>query len=229
MMEVASSECNDSQQNTRKNMKSKLIQLGAIATAAIVAGSAIPATAGIPTGLFRDSTNSIYLMGQTVGASVELTYEGLTASRDLQANACGLAGLRGTDANPLPTFFTVNGVVVTVASLPTQLKPGCITATGQLEEARTANFKTAAGEVVIIASPNAIVPITYDATKIRKAKVNACGVAKWSTTQSYTNLGTQVVSGGGVTSTQISTLPAPGGFPVCRTGSLLVPIAWATN
>jgi hypothetical protein len=208
-------------------MKSGFVKLGAIATAAIVAGSALPANAGIPTGLFRDSANNIYLMNQTVGASIELTYEGLTASRDIKANACGLGSLRGTAANPLPTTFTVNGVSVNVASLPTQLKPSCVTATGQLEEARTANFKTAAGEVVIVASPNAIVPITYDATKVRKATVNACGVAKWSTTQTYTNLGTQMVSGSGVTSTQISAIPAPGGAPVCRTGNLFVPIAWA--
>lgn len=208
-------------------MKSKFIQLGAIVAAAIVAGSAIPANADIPTGLFRDATNNIYLMNQTVGASIDLTYEGLTASRDIKANACGLGSLRGTEANPLPTTFTANGVSITVASLPTQLKPGCNTTTGQLEEARTANFKTAAGEVVIVTTPNATVPITYDATKVRKAKANACGIAKWSVTQSYTNLGTQIVSGGGMTSTQISALPAPGGFPICRTGNLFVPIAWA--
>jgi hypothetical protein len=226
-MEVASSECNDSQNTRKKSMKSRTVKFGAIAaTAAIALTSALPATAGIPTGLFRDSTNNIYLMGQTVGASIELTYEGLTASRDLKANACGLASLRGTLANPLPTEFTANGVTVNVASLPTQLKPGCITATGQLEEARTANFKTAAGEVVIVASPNGTVPITYAATKVRKATVNACGVARWSVTQSYTNLGSQVVSNGG-SSTQISALSAPGGSPVCRTGTLYVPAAWA--
>jgi hypothetical protein len=208
-------------------MKSKFIQLGAIATAATLAFSAFPAQAGIPTGLFRDSTNNIYLMGQTVGASIELTYEGLTASRDLKANACGLASLRGTTANPLPTTFSANGITVNVASLPTQLKPGCVTATGQLEEVRTANFKTSAGEVVIVASPNATVPITYAATKVRKATVNACGIARWSTTQSYTNLGSQVISASGVSSTPISALAAPGGAPVCRTGSLYVPIAWA--
>jgi hypothetical protein len=165
-------------------------------------------------------------MGQAVGASIELTYEGLSASRDLKANACGLASLRGTLTNPLPAEFTANGVAINVASLPTQLKPGCNTTTGQLEESRTANFKTAAGEVVIVASPNATVPITYAANKVRKATVNACGVARWSVTQSYTNLGSQVVSNGG-SSTQISSLPTPGGGPVCRTGTLYVPAAWA--
>jgi hypothetical protein len=212
-------------------MKSRYVKkLGAIASTAVVTFLAFPAmapamAAGIPSGLFRDASNNVYLMGQSPAAAVELQYEGLTASRDLKANACGLASLRGTLTTPLPTSFTVSGVVVNVASLPTQLKPGCLT-TGQLEEARTANFKTAAGEVVIVASSNAIVSISYDANKIRKAKANTCGFARWSTSQTYPNTGSQLVSFSGGSSTQISDLPMPGGLPVCRLDTLYVPAAW---
>jgi hypothetical protein len=207
-------------------MKSGFVKLGAIASTVTVAFSSVSAmAAGIPSGLFRDASNNVYLMGQSPTAAVELQYEGLTATRDLKANACGLASLRGTLTNPLPTAFTVSGVAVSVASLPTQLKPGCLT-TGVLEEARTANFKTAAGEVVIVASPNATVSISYDANKIRKAKANACGFARWSTSQTYPNTGSQLVSFGGGSAVQISTLPTPGSAPVCRTGTLYIPATW---
>jgi len=210
-------------------MKSRYIKkLGAIASTAVVAFSAFPAmAAGIPSGLFRDASNNIYRMGQSPTASIELQYEGLTATRDLKASACGLASLRGTLATPLPTTFTVGGVAVNVASLPVQIKPSCL-ASGQLQEPRTANFKTSAGEVVLVSSANAIVPISYSVNKIRKAKANACGVAKWSVTQSYPNTSTQLVSFGGGSAVQISTLPLPGGAPVCRTGTLYVPAAWAS-
>lgn len=208
-------------------MKSRYVKkLGAIASTAVVAFSAFPAmAAGIPSALFKDASNNVYLMGQSPSADVELQYQGLTATRDLKANACGLASLRGTLTNPLPTAFTVSGVSVSVASLPTQLKPSCLTS-GQLEEPRTANFKTAAGEVVIVASSNATVSISYDTNKIRKAKANACGFARWSTSQTYPNAGSQLVSFGGGSATQISALPMPGGLPVCRLSTLYIPASW---
>lgn len=210
-------------------MKSGFVKkLGAIASTAVVAFSASPAiAAGIPTGLFRDASNNMYRMGQSPTASIELQYQGLTATRDLKASACGLASLRGTLTTPLPTTFTVGGVAVNVASLPVQIKPSC-SASGQLQEPRTANFKTAAGEVVIVASPSSTVSISYSVNKIRKATANACGVARWSVTQSYPNTGSQLVSFGGGSAVQISTLPLPGGAPVCRTGTLYVPAAWAS-
>jgi hypothetical protein len=231
MMEVASSECNDSQQNTRKNMKSKFIQLTTIAAIGVaILSQATQAIAGIPTGLFKftDTTTNkthIYLMGQASGAESILTYAGVEATKNLTASACGLASWKPTTTSPIPDSFTVNGVTVTTASLPVQLKPGCTN--GTLEEARTAHFKTSTGEIVLVGTASQAMTATYSTTKQRKAKANLCGIVKWSSTTSYPNDGTQQVALGSTAPANISSLATPGGQPVCRTGTLYIPASWA--
>jgi hypothetical protein len=202
----------------------KLLPFLAIAPLAMMS----PAHAGIPDGVFRDSSNNLFVMNQTPGATAELIYSGYTKFKNLTANGCGLASWRGTVTYPVPSAFSINGAtIVTFTSLPIQVKPTC--SNGVLAEPRTANFRTEAGELVIVTSPGAAVSIGHEATKVRKSKVNTCGVARWSSTQSYPH-----VEGNGVGYKHPTTMQETLSIedfpifeaPICRTDNLLIPASW---
>jgi hypothetical protein len=197
-------------------------------TAISVVSAAAPGFAqSIPSGLFRDSNNHVYLMNQTPSAPVTLTYTDAVRTRNLTASACGTVTISGTTTNPIPATFTVGGTAIDVAALPTQLLPRCTN--GALEEARTANFKTAAGQVVLVGqSPNAAVQMSYSSPRDRAARANACGFVRWSSTASAPQLPTTNVRFGNGSVTAIGSLPTMTP-PYCRTGNLYVPASWLSS
>jgi hypothetical protein len=198
----------------------------AIATVSLFAIAA-PVMA-IPTS-FKDTAGNIYVMGQTPSAPVEMTYLGQLTSRNLTANGCGLAIMRPSSSNPTPPSFTYNGSTITVGSLPTQLLPGCTN--GVLQEARSANFKTSSGEVVLVgAAANAQVQISVPRDRVRRSTSNACGFVRFATSQSYQHgTGTNVTLSGVFSNTAFSSIQTEEA-PLCRTvngvGRLYVPAAW---
>jgi hypothetical protein len=126
---------------------------------------------------FKDAKGDVYMSGTSNSEKI-VTISGLTQTRNLTANACGVAVLRSSLSRPIPTSFLIGGTTITPTSLPTQLLPKCL-ASGQLEEARTANFKTADGTVVLVGqTPSATVQISYAASKDRKVKTNACAIGR---------------------------------------------------
>jgi hypothetical protein len=197
-------------------------------TAISVVSAAAPAfSQSIPSGLFRDSNNHVYLMNQTASAPATLVYTDATRTRNLTASACGTVTISGTTTNPIPANFTVGGTAIDVAALPTQLLPRCTN--GALEEARPANFKTAAGQVVLVGqSPNTAVQMTYSAPRDRAARANACGFVRWSSTASAPHTTSTNVRFGNGTVTTIGSLPTmiP---PYCRSGNLYVPASWLSG
>lgn len=141
----------------------------------------LPASASISGfQIHKDSKGAVYFTGAP-NSELTVTLDGLTQTRNVTANACGLVIIRPSTTRPIPASFLIGTNTVTQASLPTQLLPKCNTTTGQLEEARTADFKTAEGAVVVVGqTPSASVQMSFAGGRARKVQVNACGFGKIS-------------------------------------------------
>ena len=161
-------------------MKSnRLKQYAALAGSVMIS---IPMMASLASANFaphKDAKGAIYFAGAP-NAEIQVAIAGLPQTRNITANACGVAVIRNSLTRPVPATFTIGANTITTANLPTQLLPRCLT-TGQLEEARTQNFKTSDGSVVLVSqTPSASVQMLFDGSKIRKLKMNACGFGRIS-------------------------------------------------
>jgi hypothetical protein len=137
--------------------------------------TAIATPAGFTT--HKDAKGSVYV-GGTANSELIVVIGGVAKTKNLTANACGVAVFKGSLTSPIPTTFSIGSNTITPATLPTLLLPRCLT-TGQLEEARPSNFKTADGAVVIVGQPaSAQVVANYEAADNKKVKINACGFGK---------------------------------------------------
>ena len=157
-----------------------------VVTAPLMASLASAGTVSFTT--YKDTKGAVYYSG-TANGEVPVTIGGLSKTKNIKSNACGLSILRYSMTSPTPASFTIGANTVTTASLPTQILPKCSTA-GVLEEARTANFKTSGGDVVIVGqTPNASIAMIYQSDVIKKVKMNACGFGKISnsTTKPFTS------------------------------------------
>jgi hypothetical protein len=181
-----------------------------------------------PYGVYQDAQHNIYFANQTPNSAIELTYRHMERQRDVQANGCGWLVLRNAQSAPLGSTVKVEGNAIAVASLPTQILPRC---NGSVpDEARTANFKTAAGDVVIVGqTPKAYISVSTFQDRVRKATTNSCGVARFSFSPSWAfNANSQFTAPGGgtLTTVEISEVQA---VPVCRSGQLYIPHSWISN
>lgn len=171
---------------------------------------------------YKDAKGAVYYSG-TANSEVNVTIGGLPKTKNLKSNACGLSIVKNSLTSPLPASFTIGANTVTVASLSTQILPKCSTA-GVLEEARTANFKTAAGDVVIVGqTPNASIAMTYLSSSLKKVKMNSCGFGKISnsTTKPFGADMTFMDGSNTLTYSSISTKPAH----ICgKDGTVYAPI-----
>ncbi len=136
--------------------------------------AAIAAPAGFTT--HKDDKGNVWFGGAN-NATVAVTIGDVDRTRNVKANACGLIVLHGTATNPLPATFSVADAPIDPATLPQQLLPKCA-ATGQLKEARTANFKTPDGKIVIVSPPKATAVMKWQVSLTRSIKTNACGFGK---------------------------------------------------
>lgn len=199
--------------------------LAAIAT---VLGGATAVLADPLPNSFRDPQNNIYITGQSPSARVSLTYRGMMVSRDYQANSCGWVTLRNSTTNPISGILNVGGSNVDTASLPTQLLPTCTN--GVAQEARSANFKTSSGDVVIVGrGPNSYVTIGIPRDRTRNATANACGVARFTNSTSYQHSdSTRIMSEGIISERMIENLDSRDSGVLCSKGNLYVPASWLT-
>jgi hypothetical protein len=165
--------------------------------------AAIAAPIGFTT--HQDDKGNVWFGGPNNG-TVAVTIGNTERTRNLKADACGLIILRGTTAVPLPATFSVAGSPVNPATLPQQLLPKC-SAAGVLEEARTANFKTVDGKIVIVSTPNATPVMTWLADLTRNIKTNACGFGKLANSTTKPFSGSAVISIGSDTPVTYSNIP----------------------
>lgn len=208
------------------------IRFGALmSAAAIVASTAAPAMANMPS-VFRDAENNVYLTGHTPQSRQTMTYEGMMRSRDFQANACGAIILRNSSTNPIAGTIRVGGTDVSAAALPTQLMPNCLPS-GQFEEARPNNFKTANGDVVIVGrTPGSYTTVQTPQNRDRAASANACGIVRFTNSTSFQHSPTTIVryavNGQMQSPRPISDLELQEP-PLCSRGQLYVPLSWLSG
>lgn len=172
-----------------------------------------------------NGTPAVIVANRTAGQRLSILFPNALSERRVTANACGLVVLRDTSTNPLAELQSVDSETIDQSALPTQLLPRCVD--GTLEEARAAHFKTGAGEVVLVKTPNTVYEATYTGGKTANVTVNACGFAQINSTSTrdlssaeYTSF---EVDG---TTYDLATLPEASPEPVCRTGNLYVPAMW---
>jgi hypothetical protein len=202
-------------------MFKKFASLALLATATLSALPILPASAEV----FRDGMD-IYITELSPDAPVEVQYPNFQRSRDVRADACGRVVLRNSSTSPIGSTVTVGGTAMDTSSLPIQLLPKCNN--GIPEEARAANFKTSTGDVVIVGhTANSYTTISTPTTATRRARANACGFTRLTSSNTYQHDPTmQIQIGSG--STAIGSLNQKGA-PVCRSGVMYVPTSWLPN
>ena len=163
-------------------MKTPLLLL--IAASSGIVGLAAPAIAAPPGWSdFKDSTGNIYVGATTPSGEIQLDLGNTSIKKSVKANQCGLARVSNSATSPIPSTVVVGGSPITVASLTQRILPKCLLVNGsyQLEEARTGNFKTIDGSLVMAGqTPNATVEYTATGTVSKRIRANACGWAKIS-------------------------------------------------
>lgn len=167
----------------------------------------------------------VIVANRTPGERLTMTYPNATSSRRVTANACGLVVLRDSPSNALTDLVSVDSMALDQGTLPTQLLPRCVD--GNLEEARASNFKTGAGEVVVVKTPNTVYEAVYSGGRTRNVTANACGFIAISGTSTipWEDAANQSFEIGG-TSYDINTLPQATPEPLCRNGQLYNPAGW---
>lgn len=168
---------------------------------------------------------AVIVANKNPGDRVDVIYPNATQSRRVTADACGLVVLRDTSTRPLTNLQSVDGTAIDQTTLPTQLLPRCVD--GNLEEARAANFKTGAGEVVLVKTPNTVYDAVYTGGRTRRVTVNACGYAQVTSTNTY-DMTTGEYDNFEIDGTayDLATLPEANPAPLCRTGTLYTPEEW---
>lgn len=146
---------------------------------ALVTAFLICQTATAQTGqqgrIFRDPTGATFIYGLQPAQKIQAVADFATP-KYFTSNACGLLIVKHS-TKPVGKI-RVEGVTIDPATLPTQLIPKC--QGGQLEAARTANFKTAAGDVVLPKAVNRRYQIfMLNRPLIRNLKANICGFLKF--------------------------------------------------
>ena len=172
-----------------------------------------------------NGTPQVIVANRTPGERLTMTYPNATSARRVTANGCGLVVLRDSASNALSSLVSVDGATIDQAALPTQLLPRCVN--GTLEEARAANFKTGANEVVIVKTPNTVYEAVYAGGRTRNITANACGFApiNGTSTLPWEDTANQSFELGG-TVYDINTLPLASLEPLCRSGNLYTPFSW---
>ena len=206
----------------------KFKQLSALAglsmvTAPMMASISMAAPSGFST--HKDSKGAVYFGGVNSG-EVIVSEGNVPKTKNLKVNACGQILVKGSTTSPIPATFTVGSTTITVANLPTQINPKCNTTTGALEEARTADFKTSDGTVVLVGkTANSSVVMNYLASVSKKVKMNACGFGKISnsTTKPFAADATFTPAGG--SSMTYSSIPVKAPYICGKDGTTYAPQA----
>src|ERR687885_1327602 len=190
--------------------KASIVTLGALAFAALPGGA-------IPFG-----ANKVYRVGQDViisapaSSKVEVGLGARVRNKAVVAGSCGEVKI--TLPKTSPATVQVDTKTLTIANLPTQSLPSC--KNGQFTEARTADFKTSEGKVVVVGfTPSQSVAVGIPTPTTRRVSINACG------------FGTIKGASGSITVNgqdyNVSQLPDAGASPACRKGTAYTPSSWS--
>lgn len=159
-----------------------------------------------------DSGNTIVVFSATAGSRIAVSLGNSDKSTARLAGSCGEVRI-STPASGDFTGLKIDGTAIDAATLSTQTLPSCVS--GSFSEARTTNFKTPTGQVVIVGkSPGAAVAVTLPSSSTRNVTANACGFGVLRGTSS-SPLPTSFMVG--ATSYTVASLPDAVTAPYCRT------------
>ncbi|MBD2666699.1 hypothetical protein [Richelia sinica] len=206
---------------------SKLI--GAVGVAvALLSTFPFPSLAQIPyqgQSVYKVSINGdtvVYVNGTPSGsAEVQLGFVDKISSKI--AGSCGEIKLSSSSLGSTPSI-QVNSSNVTLSSLPIQLLPSCTN--GSFVEARTQNFRSPSGDVIIVGQvPASAVLINIPKNTNKTVRLNACGFGTLKNSSSFSIPSAFTI---GNNSYSLSSLPSPTDPPVCRGGIKYQPTAWGS-
>ncbi len=159
----------------------KKLILVTIASLSPLSSLAMPVNAAPPGWTdFKDAKGEVYVGATAPNADIKLELTGMDIKKSVRLNACGMGKISNTANSPVPDTINVDGTAVTVASLDQRIFPKCVLINGsyQPEEARTSNFKTVDGSLVLVGTPNMVVDYTASGIVTKTIKANACGWGK---------------------------------------------------
>jgi hypothetical protein len=189
-----------------------------------------PAAQAIPYGtenvykVMKDGVTTVYVSA-TANSRVQLELGSVERSTARIVGACGEVRISVPSSGSWDGL-KVDGTAIDATSLATQVLPACTN--GTFAEARTSNFKTPNGQIVIVnKSVGSGVAITLPGDATRNLSINACGFGVLRSTTSTALPNSFSMSG---TNYTVSSLPDAGEPPVCRTNGGVstgyVPSSW---
>lgn len=172
-----------------------------------------------------DSGSTVVVFSATAGSRISVSLGNSDKSTARLAGSCGEVRISPPATGDF-TGLKVDGTAVNAATLSTQSLPSCVS--GSFSEARTTNFKTPTGQVVIVGkTPGAAVAVTLPSSTSRTVTANACGFGVLKGTTSSPLPASFMV---GTTSYTVSSLPDATIAPYCRVVSGTpygyVPASW---
>ena len=213
---------------TFKSLVAAFVGIGAIASS-LQPAAAVKYGANSVYKATENGITSVYIDG-TAGNKVAVDLGQMSKTTSKLAAACGDVKISIPKGNPSFTGLKVDGVAIDYSTLPMQTLPTCTN--GTFSEARTANFKTPKGQVVIVGkTANTSVSIMLQGDSMKNLAINACGTGVLHPTKGETLPATFTVNG---TSYTLASLPDAGHGPVCKksaTGAYTTytPSTWASG
>lgn len=197
--------------------KFQLIKLGLLITSAIgalfapLSAFAIPYN-GATVYKAMDSGSTVVVFSGTAGSRIAVSLGSIDKSTARLAGSCGEIRISVPSTGSF-AGLKVDGVAVDASALSVQTLPSCVS--GAFAEPRTANFKTATGQVVIVGkTAGSAVAVSLPSATTRNVTVNACGFGVLKGT-STSPLPTSFMVG--ATSYTVASLPDATTAPYCRT------------
>jgi hypothetical protein len=120
-----------------------------------------------------DRNLPVVVFSASPGSRIRVNLGSSAATQARVAGACGEIRL-SVPASGSFAGLKVDGTAIDATTLPTQTLPSCVS--GSFAEPRTANFKTPAGQVVVVGkTANTAVAIELPQPSVATVSINACG------------------------------------------------------
>lgn len=172
-----------------------------------------------------DSIDQIIISG-TANSRVAVAIENQDRSTGRIAGACG--EVRISSATGDYEGLKVDDTAIDSSTLPSQTLPACVS--GSFAEARSSNFKTPTGQVIVVGkTPGAAVKVTLQTDSTRYVTLNGCGFGVLRSTSSSPLPATFKI---GTDSYTTSSLPTAPDAPLCRSSNGMfkayTPASWGS-
>ncbi|MHC5723120.1 hypothetical protein [Nostoc sp. JL33] len=201
-----------------KGILALVVGVGALASAlTTVIASNIGSASAIPYNsatVYKatDAGSTVVVFSATAGSRIAVSLGSEDKSTARLAGSCGELRISVPSTGSF-TGLKVDGVAVNAATLSVQTLPSCVS--GAFAEARTTNFKTATGQVVIVGkTAGSAVAVSLPSATTRNVTANACGFGILKGTSTSPLPATFMV---GATNYTVATLPDATTAPYCRT------------